>query len=207
MTVDPTPIRTLVVDDHRSYAEALTMALARVDAIEPIACAHSVAEALDSVRRNSPDVVLIDWQMPDIDGLDAIGRVKAIRPATSVIVISGHASPELERLAHMSGAAAMLPKQSSVADIVNSIRRCSEGETLQGAKTGARPARVVSLTPRESEILWLLAKGRDTQRIADELVISVHTVRGYVKTLRAKFGATSRLEVVAIARELGMIPS
>ena len=207
MDTQPPLIRTLVVDDHRSYAEALTMALGRVGDLEPLPCARSVAEALESVRRNLPDVVLIDWQMPDVDGLDAIGRIKAIRTTTSVIVISGHASPELERMAQQAGAAAMLPKESSVADIVSSVRRCKEGEMWQGASVAARPARAISLTPRESEILWLLAKGRDTQRIADELVISLHTVRGYVKALRAKFGASTRLEVVAIAREIGMIPS
>lgn len=199
-------IRTLVVDDHRSYAEALSFALARTDGIESIGCAFSVEQAVLRVQNDQPNVVLLDWQLPDVDGVEGIGRIKAARASTSIILISGHASGNLERLATSAGASAVLPKESSIADIVSTVRRCARGEIITGALSKAATEQGVSLTPRETEILWLLAKGKDAPNIAAELFISVHTVRGYIKDLRQKFAASSQLQVVALARAQGLLP-
>ena len=155
------------------------------------------------LQADNPDVVVLDWQLPDTDGVEGIGRIKAMRPSTTIMLISGHAATSLERLATSAGASAVLPKESSIADIANTIRRCAIGEVITGSSRVSRPVVPVSLTPRETEILWLLAKGKDAPRIASELFISVHTVRGYVKDLRHKFSARSQLEVVALAREQG----
>lgn len=206
MSVNETTIRTLVVDDHRSYAEALSFALARIDGIESLGCAFSVADAIARVQADRPDVVILDWQLPDTDGVEGIGRIKALRPSTTIILISGHAATSLERLATSAGASAVLPKESSIADIASTIRRCALGEVISASSRSTSPSQV-TLTPRETEILWLLARGKDAPRIASELFISVHTVRGYVKDLRIKFSARSQLEVVALAREQGLLPS
>ena len=199
-------IRALVVDDHRSYAEALSFALAKTEGIESLGCALSVDEATLRVQRDEPNVVLIDWQLPDVDGVEGIGRIKAVRPSTNVILISGHADCNLARLAISAGASAVLPKESSIAEIVSTIRRCAAGEVVidDTALSGCEPP--VALTRRETEILWLLAKGKDAPQIASELFISVHTVRGYVKDLRQKFGANSQLHAVALARAHGLLP-
>lgn len=200
-------IRTLVVDDHRSYAEALGMALARAEGIECVGTVNSVVDATAQVNSWPPDVVILDWQMPDTDGVEGIGRIKAIDPSIAVILISGHAAPGLERLAASAGAAAVLPKESSIADIVSAVRRCASGEILTSAKSADAGGSQVSLTQRETEILWLLARGKDAPHIASELFLSVHTVRSYVKELRRKFSAGSQLEVVANARQQGLLPS
>jgi DNA-binding NarL/FixJ family response regulator len=199
-------IRALVVDDHRSYAEALSFALARTEGIESIGCAFSVDEAIERVRQDQPDVVLLDWQLPDVDGVEGIGRIRAVRSATKIILISGHAAGNLERLATSAGASALLPKESSIADIVSTVRRCAKGEVITTATSTIPPEQRVALTRRETEILWLLAKGKDAPRIASELFISVHTVRGYIKDLRRKFAATSQLQVIALARAQGLLP-
>ncbi len=200
-------IRTLVVDDHRSYAEALGMALERAEGIECVGTVNSVVDATARTNSCMPDVVILDWQMPDTDGVEGIGRIKAMDPSIAVILISGHAEPGLERLAASAGAAAVLPKESSIADIVSAVRRCASGEILTSTNWAAAGRSQVSLTQRETEVLWLLARGKDAPRIASELFLSVHTVRSYVKDLRRKFSAGSQLEVVARARQQGLLPS
>lgn len=199
-------IRTLVVDDHRSYAEALSFALARVHGIESLGCAFTVDQAVARVQKDEPSIVLLDWQLPDVDGVEGIGRIKAMRPSTNVILVSGHASDRLDRLATAAGASAVLPKESSIADIVSTMKRCATGEVITNTDSPTEAESKPALTPREAEVLWLLAKGKDAPHIAAELFISVHTVRGYIKDLRQKFGATSQLQVVAEARAQGLLP-
>lgn len=198
-------IRTLVVDDHRSYAEALSFALSRTPGLDSIGSALSVDEAVARVQEEKPDVVILDWQLPDVDGIEGIGRIKAARPTTTIILISGHAASTLERLAISAGASGVLPKESSIADIVSAVRRCAQGEVITSAVPATGEAEI-ALTPRESEILWALAKGKDAPQIAEELFISVHTVRGYIKDLRAKFGVRSQLQLLARARALDLLP-
>lgn len=198
-------MRTLVVDDHRSYAEALSFAFARADGIESVGSAFSVDEAIERVSVERPDVVILDWQLPDIDGVEGIGRIRALRPSTTIVIISGHSSG-IERLAIAAGAAAVLPKESSIADIISTVRRCAGGEIITTASSRPNEAQPITLTPREAEILWLLAKGKDAPSIANELFISVHTVRGYIKDLRRKLAARSQLELVAVARQQGFLP-
>lgn len=199
-------IRTLVVDDHRSYAEALSFALSRTEGIESIGLALSIDEAVIRVQRDMPNVVLLDWQLPEVDGIEGIGRIKAIQQSTKVILISGHADAALERLAASAGASAVLPKESSIADIASAVRRCAEGELITNTVASSPAQDEVSLTPRETEILWALAKGKDAPQIASELFISVHTVRGYTKDLRRKFAVRSQLQLLARARALGLLP-
>lgn len=199
-------IRTLIVDDHRSYAEALSFALARADGIEPIGCAFTIDEAVVRAQEDEPNVVLLDWQLPEIDGVEGIGRIKAVKASIKVVLVSGHASGKLERLALSAGASAVLPKESSIADVVSTVRRCASGEVIATALSSADSSETVALTPRETEILWMLAKGVDAPHIATELYISVHTVRGYIKDLRRKFAAGSQLQVIALARAQGLLP-
>ena len=197
------PIRTLIVDDHRSYAEALALALSTTAEVIPVGSASSVADALPLLLSLKPDVVVLDWQLPDTDGIEGMARMRAMHPDAVFVIVSGHAA-YIEQLARSAGAAAVLPKESSIAAIADAIVRCANGEH-------AWPVYIpdddtVTLTPREAEVLWLLAKGRDAQRIADDLFLSVHTVRGYIKDLRQKFRARSQLEVVAAARAQRLLP-
>lgn len=129
-------------------------------------------------------------------------------PQLKVIMITGHAESSLRRLAAMAGASAFLAKESSIAEILQSIRDTVSGEASIDITIGAdgETAAALSLTPREVEVLYLLSKGRDTPTIASSLYLSVHTVRGYVKEVLRKLGAHSQLEAVAIARRVGLLP-
>lgn len=189
------------MDDHRSFAEALTFAVGRIDDIEALNCAYSVEDALVAVHAEQPDVVIIDWQLRGVDGVEGTRRIKSARPNTAVILVTGHAAPGLERVATLAGASAVLPKESPIADIVDAVRRCAGREPSSATGSVGRHA----LTPREIEVLSLLASGKDTPTIAAELYLSVHTVRGYVKDLCRKFSAHSQLELVATARQAGLL--
>lgn len=203
-------LRVLVVDDHRSYAEALSLAISIEPGFESVGSVPDVGSAVDRVLADPPDVVVIDWQLPGVDGVEGIRRILVANPRVKLVMITGHADAGLRRSAAPAGASAFLAKESSIAEIVQAIRDAVTGDATIDLDPAADPDRAAqrqpSLTPREIEVLYLLAKGRDTPTIAAALFLSVHTVRGYVKEVLRKLGAHSQLEAVAIARRSGLLP-
>lgn len=202
------PVKVLVVDDHRSYAEALSLAVSIEPGFHSVGSVPDVESAIAAVREHEPDVVIIDWQLPEVDGVEGVRHLLLTDPRLKVIMITGHAESSLRRLAAMAGASAFLAKESSIAEILQSVRDAVSGEASIDITIGAdgETAAALSLTPREIEVLYLLSKGRDTPTIASSLYLSVHTVRGYVKEVLRKLGAHSQLEAVAIARRVGLLP-
>ena len=201
------PLQVVVIDDHRSYAEALSLALSRTEGIAAVRPFVSFHEAMSAMNPDTPDVVLLDWQLPDVDGTQAIRSIRSAHPETAVALVSGHADAELVRISLRAGAAFVLPKEASVGEIVDAIRRSARGERQIAAVEDGPDDEEISLSPREAEVLRLLAAGKDVPQIARELVLSVHTIRGYVKDLRLKFSAHTQLELVAIARRRGLLPT
>lgn len=201
------PLRIMVIDDHRSYAEAVSLALARHDGIASVEPFVSFTDAMSAVHREPPDVVLLDWQLPDVDGTQAIRAIRAARPQTAVVLVSGHADADLVRIALQAGAAFVLPKEASVSEIIDVVRSSARGERQSSPAADDPGDPRISLSPREAEVLWLLSTGKDVSQIARELFLSVHTVRGYVKDLRTKLSAHTQLELVAIARRRGLLAS
>lgn len=200
-------LRVLVIDDHRSYAEALCLAMSLEEGIESVGHTPDVQSAMRAVLADRPDVVVIDWQLPEIDGVEGVRRILVADPRVKLVMITGHMNRGLQRLAGLAGASAVLPKETSVAEIVRCVRAVAAGEVLIDATDDddaedPQP----NLTPREAEVLYLLAKGKDTPAIAATLFLSIHTVRGYVKEVLRKLGAHSQLEAVAIARRDGLLP-
>ena len=198
-------LRIVVVDDHRSYAEAVSLALARHDDIANVQPFTSFSDAMSSIHREPPDVVLLDWQLPDVDGTQAIRAIRAARPQTAIVLVSGHTDAELIRVALQAGAAFVLPKEASVGEIIAAIRSSSRGDRQPVPASNEPADSRIALSPREAEVLWMLSTGKDVTQISGELFLSVHTVRGYVKDLRTKFSAHSQLELVAIARRRGVL--
>ena len=200
-------LRVLVIDDHRSYAEALSLALSLEQGIETIGHAPDVPSAVQMILAERPDVVIIDWQLPDVDGIEGVRRILVADPRVKLVMITGHTNRGLQRLAGLAGASAVLPKEASVAEIVRTVRAAAVGEQLIDVDAEDEAGQPTpSLTPREAEVLYLLAKGKDTPAIANTLYLSIHTVRGYVKEVLRKLGAHSQLEAVAIARRDGLLP-
>ena len=201
-------LRVLVVDDHRSYAEALSLAISIEPGFESVGSVADVESAVQAVFAERPDVVIIDWQLPLVDGVEGIRRVLVADPRVKLVMITGHADASLRWLSALAGASAFLAKESSIAEILQAVRDAVSGESFIDISSDANDDTVsaLSLTPREIEVLYLLAKGRDTPTIAAALFLSVHTVRGYVKEVLRKLGAHSQLEAVAIARRAGLLP-
>lgn len=200
-------LRVLVIDDHRSYAEALCLAMSLEEGIESVGHTPDVQSAMRAVLADRPDVVVIDWQLPEIDGVEGVRRILVADPRVKLVMITGHMNRGLQRLAGLAGASAVLPKETSVAEIVRCVRAVAAGEVLVDVtEDDDAEDPQPNLTPREAEVLYLLAKGKDTPAIAAALFLSIHTVRGYVKEVLRKLGAHSQLEAVAIARRDGLLP-
>ena len=205
----PNTLRVLVIDDHRSFGEALSIALDIEPGIESLGQCVSVQAGLELVMDERPNVVIIDWQMDGIDGIEGIRRIRVADRNVKLIMITGHAEPALRRMALTAGAVAVLPKDTTLSEIAQYVRAVAAGKVFDEQELEPEQrtsAPTVRLSPREVEVLWLLSKGKDTLTIASTLFLSVHTVRSYTRDLLQKLGAHSQLEAIAIARRTGMIP-
>ncbi len=216
-------LRVLIVDDHRAFSGALALA---IDLQERLTCVGTYAtlqEGIEAIAALRPDVVLMDILLPDGDGIEAVGRVLEAHPEARVLILTGHTDIDALTRAAAAGASGFLPKESSIAAVIRSIQAAGDGEMLVDGSTLAsilgrltrRPGPVAAgsgteaqpgLTRREQDVLGLMGQGLDPHAIAKALRISLHTCRGYQKSLMAKLGAHSQLEAVVIAARRGMIP-
>jgi DNA-binding NarL/FixJ family response regulator len=208
----------LVVDDHLAFSGAVGIAISAQDDLDCAGAASTVAEAFDRIRLGPPDVVLMDIYLPDGDGIEATARILAMSPATRVLILTGHTDVEVLARAASAGASGFLPKESPIGAVIGAIRAVRDGQLLVDGSTLAailgrvrRPAAaepvedVPSLTRREHDVLVLMSQGLDPHAIAKELGISLHTCRGYQKSIMAKLDAHSQLETVVIATRRGLV--
>lgn len=220
MTVPGARIRVLIVDDHIAVAESLHALLGREDGFELTELAHDANEALRIVRERQPDVVLMDQGLPGMSGAEATAHVIAARPETAVIMFSGGMTDDELVTAVESGIRGHLAKGSRVAEVIAAIRRAAAGEILLDRDELARLLRrardrtqqrterdrqKATLTPREREVLGLMAEALETSDIAGRLGISAHTTRGYVQNILEKLGVHSKLAAVVRANALGVL--
>ena len=215
---DSGDIRVLVVDDHLAFGELLALAVDNSPGVACVGVATSIADALRLVDRDAPDLVVTDLRMAgSSDGLDLCRRLSS-GSDVCVILLTAYADQSVIAEAAAAGACAVLAKTGSLDDILRTIRRAQRGDfvvdpalvapaadpaTGTSTRTGRNP---VALSDREAEVLALLARGLDVTAVARRLFLSVHTVRGYVKSLLLKLDAHSQLEAVVKAMELGLIP-
>lgn len=205
--------RVLIVDDHSTFAELLSFALNSEPDFECVGTADSVAEAVDMARVERPDMVLMDIQLGAESGLDAARQIRAIDPDVVVVVVSAHRDPTWVVRASQAGASAFAPKAGSLSEMLSVLRGARNGTMLVapslftkvGAAAPETPAPVAKLTDRERDVLTLMGQGMSASAIARVLSISVHTCRGYVKTIHAKLDARSQLEAVIKAQRLGLL--
>jgi DNA-binding NarL/FixJ family response regulator len=221
LDVAPPLTRVLIVDDHRSFAEALVIAIDQLDDMCSIAAVASVSEAVACFESAPPDVVLMDIRLPDGDGIELTGRIRASWPDARVVILTGHTDVDVLARAATAGASGFLPKESSIGAVIRAIRTARSGEMLvegttlaailgrvasPAAATGRAGGESVVLTPREQDVLLLMGQGMDPHAIAASLGISLHTCRGYQKAIMGKLGAHSQLEVVIVAARRGLLP-
>ncbi|RFU22994.1 response regulator transcription factor [Geodermatophilus marinus] len=212
-----TRARVLVVDDHRTFAELLTVALTS-SGMDPVGIAHSAAQAVAMAQDLQPDIVVMDIEMPRQDGLAATRRIRDVAPGAVVAVVTAHRDPDWVVRAAQAGASAFVPKDGSLAEMIDVLTRVRPGQmlvapsTFSGGPTVARPADrhgavVPQLTRREQEVLDCLGRGMQVKAIARVLGITLETCRGYVKSLHVKLGVRSQLEAVVKAQQLGLLGS
>jgi DNA-binding NarL/FixJ family response regulator len=209
------PIRVLVVDDH----EVLSASLAHVLDDEPDLVSVGVAGSLERARAmiptTAPDVVLLDHRLPDGDGVSAITELRGLRPGMKVVVLTASAADHVLVAAIEAGASGFVSKSRSLAELTKAVRAAAAGEAVISPELLARllprlhrsgRPRATDLTEREREVLGLLADGLSNAAIAEQLVVSVHTVRNHIANLSAKLGAHSKLEALSIAVREGLLP-
>jgi DNA-binding NarL/FixJ family response regulator len=196
------------VEDHLMVAEMFAMMIERESDMHLAGTAHGVGEAISLVASERPDVVLMDYRLPDGDGIAAVKEILEQWPETHVLMLSGDAPQDLMAHAIEAGCVGMLAKNRPMDELLSAIRSASRGELvfrveemntlLEHLRKPVNPD-ADFLTRREIEVLQLLAEGYATERIAAALFISIHTVRNHVSKILTKLGAHSKLEAVAIA--------
>ena len=212
MTAD-SQIRVLIVEDHRMFAQALEAAFEKTDDIVVVALAGSVAEALEAARVTQPDIVLMDYHLPDRDGLEGARSLTAEHPNCKVVVLTANSSDAILRQSIAAGCSGYLTKDQTVAQVIAAIRAAHHGEALISPAllsrlilTGDDRTRVgYSLTSREIEVLTLIAEGLSNAAIADRLGIRITTARNHVQRVLNKLYVHSKLEAVAAAARAGII--
>ncbi|HVM20361.1 MAG TPA: response regulator transcription factor [Egibacteraceae bacterium] len=207
-------ITVLICDDHELVADGLAAVLGREPDITVVAVARTMAQGIEAAEHHAPDVTLMDYELPDGRGDVATAELKRINPTGAVIMLTSHNTDEVLAAALEAGSCGFLTKDTKVDVLIESVRKAAAGEALITRDLLARllprvrprsPSPRRDLTPRELEVLTLLAEAADNETMAKTLYISVNTVRNHVANLTAKLGVHSRLEAVALANREGLL--
>ncbi|MEP9361965.1 response regulator transcription factor [Nocardioides sp. CN2-186] len=210
-------IRVVVVDDHQIVREGLASLLSALDGLEVVGTAEDGRDAIHVVAETEPDVVVMDIQMPHLDGIEATRMVTGRHPGVRVVMLTMNEDDDTVLGAMRAGASGYLLKGSGADEVQNAIRAAASGGMVFGASLAARvasyfaggltkqsePEPFPDLTDRERDVLRLLATGRSNDAIAAELYVSNKTVRNAVSGIYAKLHAAGRAEAIITAREAG----
>jgi DNA-binding NarL/FixJ family response regulator len=213
--ISASALRVLIVDDHQTFAELLSYALSTEPDLQCIGTAGSGAEGVAMAQDLQPDILVMDIEMPRQDGLTAARRIREVSPHTIIAVVTAHRDPDWVVRATQAGASAFIPKNGSLAEMLDVLRRARQGGMLVapsafavGTAASASSSRAApALTQRERDVLACLGRGMAPKAISRVLGISINTCRGYVKSLLSKLEVNSQLEAVVKAQELGMLES
>ena len=215
-------IRVMVVDDQALVREGLMTLLGAAAGIAPVAAAADGAEAVRLADRHRPDVVLMDLRMPVLDGVEATRQIRAAQPDTEIVVLTTHADEASILDAMRAGARGYLTKDAGIAEISRAVHAAAahqavldpvaQSALIEAASAGARAGGPASapaslpdeLTPREAEVLSLIARGLSNGEIAATLVVSEATVKTHINHVFAKIGARDRAQAVHYAYTHGL---
>jgi DNA-binding NarL/FixJ family response regulator len=221
---EASPLRIVVADDQRAVREALATVLDAEPGLQVVGLAADGDEAVEMAHRFSPEVVLMDLRMPNVDGVTATGRLATELPDVKVVVLTTFADDASILAALEAGASGFLTKDAGREQIVLAVRSAAAGQAVLDPvaqasllRAASSPAAVPSsvsseavplpddLTPREADVLRAIAAGRSNAEIATELFISEVTVKSHINHLFAKIRARSRAEAVRYAYDHGLV--
>ena len=208
MNTDPNLIRILAVDDHPMLREGIASLVASQSDMELVAEASTGREALDQFRNHRPDLTLMALQMPDMDGIEAMVAIRDDFPEARIIVLTTYKGDIQILRALKAGARAYLLKGFLRKELLETIRAVHRGEKRIPPEVAAVLADHVvddALTSREIDVLRLIAGGNANKLIGDQLSITDETVKGYVKSILSKLGASNRTHAVTVALKRGII--
>ena len=208
MATSPGPIRVLTVDDHALIRGGIAALIANQKDMCLVAEASDGREAIDKFRSHRPDITLMDLQMPEMNGIDALIAIRSEFPDARIIVLTTYAGDALCKRAMKAGAQAYILKGNVRKDLLDTIRAVRAGKKFIHAEVAAELASHAAddaLSAREIEVLTLIAAGNSNKLVADQLAISEDTVKGHVKNILAKLGVSDRTHAVTVALKRGMI--
>ena len=213
-------ITIAIVEDHKVFVDALKRVISMEGDLNFVGAVSTFADSLSLVKRKKPDVLIIEIDLPDGDGLSLLHEIQSISPSTNMIVLT-RSSDDLKLVRAVElGVKGYLSKNCSLMELLDSIHKVAQGEVvippdrlvdllrrvsyksnvmMQGSQVWER------LTPREHEVLTCLARGKSGEIIAEELSITPLTVRTHIRNLMSKLGVHSRLEAVSYAVNNGLI--
>jgi NarL family two-component system response regulator LiaR len=215
MTESRTPIRVLIVDDHTIVRKGIRALLATEADIEVVGEAENGREAIEQNARLRPDVILVDLMMPEMGGIEAVRRITADYTETHILVLTSFSTDDKVFPAIKAGAMGYLLKDSAPEELINAIHQVYRGESSLHPKIARKLLGEISqptnqeptpdpLTPREVEVLKLVANGLSNQEIADALVVSEATVRTHVSHTLSKLHLASRTQAALYALREGL---
>lgn len=206
-------LKVVIVDDEKFIRRALRVYLGQAADIEVLAEGESGEDAVQLARTHQPDVLLMDLQMPGMDGIEATRRILEASPDARILVVTGHVAASFLMPALLAGASGYVVKDAEPEEIVAAVREVHGGgcpidpsvahqlvdEVRNSARRTSRAAAAVELTARESDVLKLLCQGRSNREIAGSLYLSEPTVKFHLTRLMRKFAARDRVQLVVAA--------
>src|SRR5215217_357289 len=207
------PIRVVIADDHAVVRSGLRMLLEAQEELHVVAEAGTVPTAMQVIRAHRPGVAVLDLNMPGGSGLEAIPLLRESTPETAIVVLTMQDDPAFARQALQNGALGFVLKEAADEELLEAVRLAAQGETYLNPRLGARlaaqppapPGPPDDLSPRELDVLRLLALGHTNAEIGGQLYLSVRTVETHRSHIQQKTGRATRAELVRYALDHSLI--
>ena len=204
-------IKVLLADDHRLILAGVRRALEEVDDLEVVGEAESGSQVLPLIHQTSPDLVLLDLRLPDMNGLTCLDQIRKRYPDVKVVVLSAFSDPEHVQAAFQRGATAYIVKSVNPVDLPSALRQALEETVYQGVRVigdvSGATGEGLGLTERELSMLKALARGLSNQAISKEFWVTEQTVKFHLSNIYRKLGVANRTEAARFAYERGLVES
>ncbi len=211
-------IKVIIVEDIKPIRDGLSSLIKSIAEFEFVNSYESVEDMIENLEEDNPNIILMDIQFPGLSGIDGVRKVKKILPGVNIIMLTVHEDNKNIFEALMAGAAGYLLKTTQPMQIVDAIKDANEGGSpmnssiankvinfMRIAHSGKDLENIIQLSERESEILQKISKGTGYKNIADELFISIHTVRYHIRNVYEKLHVHSQSEAISKALKKGLI--